>query len=225
MRYRHAARQLRFRGVGVEKAQDHDDKDERGSHQQAGNDPGDEHIADADLRQNAVDHEEHRRRNDRRHQPARRGHGGGEVPVIATLDHLGHHHMAHHRDLRVGRANDGGHEHVGDKVDVGQPAAQRPDKDAGKFDQTLGDAALVHQLAHQHEERDRQQPVFLQPAIQLLRIGQEQHVVAAGPDVDHRGDRQHQRDGHAGKQQQAEGKRNHYATSLSDPSGPVSGPP
>ncbi|MNF83556.1 hypothetical protein D3C84_658810 [compost metagenome] len=127
--------------------------------------------------------------------------------------HLRHHHLRHHRHLRSSRADNGRQHHIGDDVDVGQAAADGAEKDRGKGHQPLGYAPLIHQLPHQHEQRNRQQTVVIQPTEELLRIGEKQHAIATQLDIGHSGDRQYQRDGQADEQQHDKNSRGHGSLS------------
>jgi hypothetical protein len=137
-----------------------------------------QNIAVGDLRQHAVDHEHHRGRDDRAEHAAIGGQSRGKGLVVALLLHLRHHDLRHDRDLRGRRSQDGGDEHVGEDVDVGEAAFQRADKGHRHIDDAPRDAAAIHDLADQDEERNRDQAVAVDAAEQLQRIGLEQDGIA-----------------------------------------------
>ena len=192
-------------GIVVDISHQRDDEAEHHREDDARHDAGDQHVADRDLREHAVDHEHHRRRNDRAEHAAIGGEARREGLVVALLLHLRHHDLRHDRDLRGRRSQDRGDEHVGEDVDVGEPALQRADERHRHVDDAPGDAAAVHDLADQDEERNGDQAVAVDAAEQLERIGLEQHRIAGCRDVDEAGEAQAEADRHADQHDRDEG--------------------
>ena len=165
-------------GIIVDISHQRDDDAEHRRQDHARHDAGNQHVADGHLRQHAVDDEHHRRRNDRPEHAAIGGQSRRKGLVVALLFHLRHHDLRHDRDLRGRRAQDGGDEHVGEDVDVGQPTLQRADKGHRHVDDASRNAAAVHDLADQDEQRYGDQAIAVDTAEQLQRIGLEQHRIA-----------------------------------------------
>ena len=119
-----------FGGAGVvidqTHTRDHDKKQHREDH--AGDDARDQHVAHRHLRQHAVDHKHHRRRNDGAEHAAIHREPGGKGLVVTLLLHLGHHDLAHDGDLCGGRTNDRRHQHVRQNVHIGQATLDRTNK-------------------------------------------------------------------------------------------------
>jgi|GEM_PF-5643456 len=193
-------------GIVVDVAHQRDDEAEHHREDNARHDTGDQHVADRDLRQHAVDHEHHRGRDDRPEHAAISGQSRGEGLVVALLLHLRHHDLGHDRDLRGRRAQDRGDEHIGEDVDVGEPAPERADECHRHVDDAPCDAAAVHDLADQDEERNGDQAVAVDAAEQLERVGLEQHRVAGCGDVDEAGEAQAEADRHADQHERHEGR-------------------
>ncbi len=98
-----------------------------------------------------------RRRNHQRlHRPADR-YVGGEDARVAGLDHLRDHHRADRRGVGHRRSRDAAEQRAGKDVHQRQSAADEADEDPGEVDQARRHAALGHDAAGQHEERNRQQ--------------------------------------------------------------------
>ena len=93
-------------GVVIDKphTRNHDEKQDR--EDDPGDDARDQHVAHRHLRQHAVDHKHHRRRDDGAEHAAIHRKPGGKGLVVALFLHLGHHDLAHDGDLRGGRTND-----------------------------------------------------------------------------------------------------------------------
>lgn len=191
--------------VVVDEAHGGDDEKEHQRQQKAGHDAGDQHVADRDLGEHGIDDEHHRGRDDRPEHAAIGGEAGGEVLVVALALHLRDHDLRHDRDLGRGRAEDRGDEHVGEDVDIGQPAPERADEGHGEVDDAPGDAAAIHDLADQDEERDRDQPIAVDATEHLQRVVRQQLHAAGGGDEDQRAEAQAERDRHARQHDPKEG--------------------
>ena len=168
--------------IGVLAPEEGDRPEEQPRQQQAGKDSGDEHVAHRHLREDGVDDEDDRGRDDRAQQPAEGGDAHREPLVVARLLHLRHHDLAHHRDLRRRRAQDGGDQHVGEQVHVGEPALHRTDEGGSEAHETRGDARGVHDLADQDEQRYGEEAEIVEALEQLERVGLEQDDVPGTDD-------------------------------------------
>ncbi|MNI26410.1 hypothetical protein D3C73_801070 [compost metagenome] len=189
-----------------------DDAEDRGQ-KNAGQHAGRQHVAHRHLRQNRIDDEHDRWRNDRPEHAGIGGEAGGEGLVIALLFHLRHHHLRHDGDLRGGRAEDRRDEHVGEQVHIGEPALHRADKGHRHVDDAAGNAAAIHHLADQHEKGDGDQAVIVDPAEKLHRKAGEQKRIAGRPDIDGRRHAEAKADRHADQHEEGEGcGRDHQLT-------------
>ena len=191
--------------VVVDEAHAGDDQEEQDGQEHARHDAGHQHVADRDLGQNGIDDEHHRGRDDRAEHAAIGGEAGGEVLVVALALHFGDHDLRHDRDLCRGRAEDRGDEHVGEDVDIGQPALERADEGHGEVDDAARDAAAIHDLADQDEERDGDQPVAVDAAEHLQRVVRQELHVAGRRHIDEGAQAEAQRDRHAGQHDAEEG--------------------
>ena len=134
--------------------------DQRRAEQQAGNDTGHEQAGDRDQaagRERIDDRVVARRHEDRLHRRADRD-VGGERARIADLGHLRNHHRADRRRVGDRRSGNSAQKRGGDDVHRRQSAANadHADQHVGEGDQALRHAALGHDRACEHEERDGQ---------------------------------------------------------------------
>ncbi len=185
--------------VGVHRVQQH----EGGGQQQAGNHPGEEQLAHRGVGQRGIEDHEDARRDDRTDQRAARGQPGGEAPRVAFLFHGRHQQGAECRSVGRGGPVDPGEEHPGDHVDVAEAAAEVADQGVGQAHQARGHAGMVHQVAGQHEQRDRHQREDVHAAEEALRqgVGEQRRVDEEEPHQ--RGEQQ------AEEQRQAEQEVDH----------------
>ena len=142
--------------IGVEQAEQH----QRKAEQQSGNHAGEEKACDrhhAASRQR-IDHRIVARRNDDRLQRGADGHIGCEHPRIAFRGHLGDHYRTDRGRVGDRRSGDAAHDRGREDIDLRKaaPHPREPDDHGCKVDQPLGHAALGHDGARQHEERDGQ---------------------------------------------------------------------
>ena len=72
------------------------------------------------------------------------------------------------RDRRSGHARK---DHVGDDVDVAKATAKTADQDEAELQQPIGQAADVHQVGGEDEQRDREQHVAVEQAVEDLLGG------------------------------------------------------
>ena len=170
-RDRHAeggARRDRFAGrVAVAIGDDETEDDQRKSEQEPGHHPGQEQAQDRDRAaggQRIDDRVMARRDQKRLHRGAHR-HVGREDARIAGLLHLRDHDRTDRGNIGDGGTGDAGEECRRDDVDHRQAPAQAKDADerVGEGDQPPGHAALGHDRAGEHEERDGQHREFRHP--------------------------------------------------------------
>ena len=142
---------------------DHERQRHDGCRQKAGG----EERRDRGVGDAAVD--DHRQA--RRHQDAHPGRGGDDRAGVAAAVALALHRRDHHRAdggrIGIGRSGDAGEEDHRDDHDVAEAAAAVTDEHARERHQPLRDAAGLHQLSGENEERN----------------GEEREIVDAGEDA------------------------------------------
>ena len=166
--------------------------------EQAGNDAGDEELADGGLGQQPVDDEDHRRRDQDPEGAPGRDRSGGQAVVVAEPAHLRHRHLRHRRGGGERRSADGGESGARADRRHREAAPEVAEEGVGGPVQLARETALVHEQPHQDEERNDGQAVVLrgvddQPPDHRdgASVGVEMHV-AEHPDETHR-----ERDRHA----------------------------
>ena len=121
-----------------------------------------------------------------------RGHVHGVIGVIPLPLHHGDHHRPHRRHVRHRRPGDAPEQRAGHHVRHAQAAPDVADHAARRRHDFVGDAAVEHQLAAEHEERDRQERKHVHPRHHLLeQDGDRQPFVqdgAQGGEADGEGD-------------------------------------
>ena len=105
----------------------------------------------------APDDHQDRRRNDHREHRRHRGDRDREADVVALLDLRLDEDLALARGVGRRRARDAGEEDRQHDVDLREAAREVADQRARQRHQPVGDAADVHQVRGQQEERHRQQ--------------------------------------------------------------------
>ena len=145
--------------AGPEIADQRDGDHVHGHRQQAGNDAGDEQLADVLLGDDAVDREHGRRRQHGAQRAAGRDHAGGEGLRIAEAAHFRIGHGRKRRGGRHRRAADRGKAAAGRDGGDAQPAAQMADKAVGGAEQFAAHAGIADEGAHQQEHRDHAEGV------------------------------------------------------------------
>ena len=164
--------------IGVELDGDH----QRDADQDARNDAAEEQPADRDLRDRAVDHHRHARRNDRAHRSGGGDQRGGEARLVARLLHGRDQDRADRRGVGRRGAGHARHHHAADDRGMGEPGAKMADQRAREIDQLLADAARRHDRAGENEIGHRQQREGIELAEHLLReqrhddVGQQRHA-------------------------------------------------
>lgn len=104
--------------------------------------------------------------------------GTGRRPGVAVLFHGGNEHAAKNRRVSSGGTAQTSQHDVGRDTHLSQTAAPVPHADVRKTDQSLGDAAHIHEFPGQHEQRDGQQRKLIHTADEFLRqILQEKKFV------------------------------------------------
>ena len=130
---------------------------ERRAHHQAREDAGEEQLRDRDVGGDAEHHEADARRNDRRDDAGRGDQAGRARLVVAR----GHHHRQEQRRERGRVGHRGARERReqagGDDRHVAEAAAHVADEGEREVDDPLRQAADVHDLAGEDEERRGEQ--------------------------------------------------------------------
>ena len=183
------------------------DDQEAGGDREAGHHAGQEQPPDRLLGDDAPDDEGDRRRDQRpQHARADRERGGKGL-VVAGAGHGRDHDRPHRRRGRRRRAGDGGEHGRRDHRHHGEAARTVPHQHAGGVDETAGQPACRHQLAGQHEQRDREQAEGLRAGDHLLReegrLDVRHHHHGHGREADGDGE------GHADRGQPDEGGHQH----------------
>ena len=150
--------------IGVELDGDH----QRQTDQDAGNDPPEEKPADRDLRDGAIDHHRHARRNDRSHRSGGRDEGCGEARLVAGLLHGRDENRRDRRGVGRGRSRDTRHHHAAHDRGMRKPSPKMPDQRAREIDKLLADAPRGHDRAGENEIGHRQQREGIELAEHLL---------------------------------------------------------
>ena len=175
----------------------------RGGDQDPGNDAGQEERADRDGEDAAPDdHQDGGRDDDGEHRRDGRDRDGEGV-VVAFLA------LRLDEDLRLARrvggrgARNPGEEERQHHVDLRQPAGKMPDHRPRQCQQPVGDAADIHQVRRQQEERHGEQDEGVEGVERLLH---ERHGGEARLQHQHRqaGERQREGHGHAQEHQPEE---------------------
>ena len=144
-------------------------------HQQAGDDACHEQPADRDVADIAVEDQADRGRNGRRDQRAD-GDGGGRIALAVALgDHRRAQDARLHGRVRDGRAGHAAHQGGEQDRDLRQAARDPADRHHRDLQQAVGDAALVHEMAGEHEERHGEQRETLAHRGDLLHADGQRH--------------------------------------------------
>ena len=133
------------------------------AHQHARDNPAEKQAADRHAGDPPVDDEGNARRD---HRPDGRGgphQRGREGLRVAGALHRGNEEGAGSRRVRHRRSRHPGHDHVGHDGHMAEPAADPSNQRLRQVDQSLRDAAAVHELAGQKEKRDGQQHERVHP--------------------------------------------------------------
>ncbi len=182
--------QLRIvRMIGVELHGDH----QRDADQDPRDDPAEEQAADRDLRDRAVDHHGHARRDDRPDGAGGRDQGGGKPGLVAGLLHGRDDDRADRRCVRGGRARHAGDRHAGDDRGMREAGAEMADQRAREIDQLPADPARRHDRSGEDEIGHRQQREGIELGEHLLRK-QRHHEFGQHRDPDEADQRDAQQD-------------------------------
>ena len=153
----------------------------------AGHEAAEKQITDRGIRDQRVKHHRNGRRDDRPDNGGGGRDGAGIGDRVATV--LGHHADDNAADADgVGDRGAGhaGKDHIGDDVDVAQPAAKTADQDEAELKQPVGQAADVHQIGGEDEKRDRQQDVAVEQAVEDL-LGRGAEIETRQQEIEDRG--------------------------------------
>ena len=167
---------------------------QHGAHHQPRHHATQEQVADGGVRNERIQNQRDRRRDDRtdgRGCSSDRSGIGRRVPAV-----LGHHlddQPAQAHRIRDGRPRHAGKDDGRDHVDVTEPAAKAPDQGIAEAEQAVAQRAHVHDLGGQDEQRDRQQRVAVVQALQQLFCGNAE-VLAGHHQVEDRGAQHRQAD-------------------------------
>ena len=116
------------------------------------------------------------------------------LPVVTAAFHLRDQDRTDRRGVRCRRTRDAAEDHRRADVDQPEPAPEPADKELAEIDQPGRDAGLVHQEAHEDEERQSDQRVGVETRKHPLRqdldeIGMVEGEEEQGRETDRVGDR------------------------------------
>ncbi|MCY1540804.1 hypothetical protein D9M68_764630 [compost metagenome] len=120
---------------------------------EARHDAGREQHADVGLRGHAVDHHDHRGRDQNAQRAACGNSGGGQLVAIAEAAHFGDGDLPHGGRRRHTGATDGAKAAAGDHGGHRHTAAAPPDQGLRSAEQVTRNAGARHEVAHQDEQR------------------------------------------------------------------------
>ena len=136
--------------------------------------------------------------------------GGAQGFVIALLLLAFQHHRADGGSRGRSRTGNGAEQRIGAHVGHQQGAGQLAQNRHDEIDQPLGDAALVHQVARQDEERDGRQAEFAHAHENALGAGDDRDIQRHGlQNGEQRGNADGIGDGHAHHQQHRKDENDH----------------
>ncbi len=171
--------------IGTHERQQHDvDQEDRHlQHRRA--DGAEVHVADR-APELVGQHDQHQRGRDQLGDGAGRGdHAGGELHVVAVTHHDRQRDHAHGDHGCRDRAGDGAEDGADDDHRVGDAAGDLAEQLPGALQQVFGEAAALQDRAHEGEERNRQQQVVGNDAVEAERqCLQEGRVEVPGGDAD-----------------------------------------
>ena len=145
-------------GVAIFLRDETGDEHEAEAKHEAGNVAGDEEGGDGDAAAGeGVDDHDVARRDEQAGGGGGDVDGGGEVFVEALFFHERSHETAVGGGGGGGGTGDRTEEHVCEDIHVGEAAGKPADDDLGEGDQPVGDAAAVHEITREDEERNREQ--------------------------------------------------------------------
>ena len=201
----------------LDPAPDIDEQGERRRDQDARPDAGDEQLADGNLRRHGVEDHRDRRRDDHAKLRRSRLKGRREGCGIAVADHRRDQDRADREGGGDAGARYRREDHAGQDAGAGEAALDAADDGFGEIHQSGGDAADLHQVAGQDEERDGGQRVAVERDEKLLG-DQQQRQVGEARDADHARQPDRDGDGNAEREQHEHGDedgRAHVAASSS----------
>ena len=117
----------------------------------AGDDAGDEQIADRGLRQDAIEDQQQARRDQHAEHRGSGDHADGEARLVAQPQHLGHRDLGEHRGRGDRGAGDRGEHRVGADRGHAQPRLDAAEGVVGDVVGVLADVGDADQQAHQDE--------------------------------------------------------------------------
>ena len=203
-RARAPARGLRFADqFRLQLRRDHHVDDHAAGGEQAGDDAGEEQLADRQFGQHAPDDHQHRRRDQHAEAGAAGDAAEREIAPIAVAAHF---RIGDARERSGGGDADAGDEaeqRIGDDGCGGEPARQPFAGAVGERVEVARGAAFGEEVAHQHEQRDDGEHVVAQRLIGGVGDEGAHHLDVAGHQIDAErgGDAERDGDVHAGKHQ------------------------
>ena len=124
-----------------------------------------------------VDDDHHRRRNQNAERAARRDDAGGELHVVARLEHRVEGDDAHQHDDRADQAGGDAPERAHDQRRDRERGRHVPERELDRIEHLVDQRAALHHVSHQHEQRDRDQNVVGHRAVGALDHQVEDPVV------------------------------------------------
>ncbi len=184
---------------------------QRTADQEARAEARDEQLADRHFRRHAVEDHRDRRRDDHAELRGGRLQRGGVGPRIAVPDQRRDQDRADRERRRHARPGDRREDHAGQHARRREPALDAADDRLRELDEARRDAARLHQVAGEDEERDRGERELVDRREHLLDDGEEVEVrlvrADEARDADGDGDRDRQRERDHHRQEHRAGHR------------------
>ncbi len=195
----------------IERATDEHIADEQRAQDQARHDAADEEAGDRDAGEASEQDREPGRRNENVDAADRQDRADRGPLVILAREHLRQQQRSEHGGGRDRRARDRGKDRAGDQRDHREAARHAADDGVDRVDRFHGEAGVEQHLAHEHEQRDRNERKLrdrkLLVAHHLLEPGGAAEDQVGADDIDDEEDECHRQCG----QQQADLGREHEA--------------
>ncbi len=154
-------------------------------------------FSDRDAHDRAHHHQHDAGRDQDAQRTTRRDRSGGHADIVAGLGHDGHGHDPHQHHRRPHRAGGDAEDRGGDQDAHVQRARHRPHHELEAPEQALHEPALLHQIAHEDEQGDGGQHLFLHEPDRLEHHDVKCLVPEPDPAEDQRQEHQREGDGEA----------------------------
>ena len=181
----------------IDEAADHAVDDEDAGQEEPGPEARRVELGD----RHAHDRAHHDQHDARRHEDAERAAGGDgarrHADVVAGLRHDRHGHDAHQHHRRADGAGRDAEDGGGDEHAHVERPGHRPHHELEALEQALHEPALLHQVAHEDEQRHGGQHLFFHEPDGLEDHDVEGPVAEPDPAEDQREEQQGERDGEA----------------------------